>query len=162
MQRVSKIALIAVAVGALLVPVVAIQADAHWPGSFLFFAIAALLPSPLYPTGPAVLVGALFVAWSVPVTVGKTRLSIASIGAAFVVAAASTAYFAASWPYALRFQGRAPVMAMVCANVIAIAAIGLIYCWNRRLPSVANALAFRVVVLIWMFSTASPWLGEMI
>ena len=155
-------AAVAVGVGTVSLPVAAILLSQMWPFSILPWVLAAPLPDGGRDVVPAVLVGLAFFVWSRQVVAGQCRLSLATLAALLTMAGGSAAWLIAGWPLGLRYQGKPAVVTLAVLDALSVVALLALWRRNRRQPTLATAMFFRVGVVLWLFSSAYGWLGEMI
>lgn len=72
----------------------------------------------------------------------------------------SIIYFTFSWEYAIDFQGFSHTMILIFINLLFILAFWSVWFLSRKHRTYAKALILNLILQIWLFWYAFPWLGE--
>jgi hypothetical protein len=74
--------------------------------------------------------------------------------------AGTIAFVRQGWSYGVRYQGQVHAATVVAYQGAAMGALGLLFAFNRRAPSVRSNLRFHVALFSWLAFCAFPWMGE--
>jgi hypothetical protein len=80
----------------------------------------------------------------------------------FVLNVLNVLYFATSWQNALSYQGMEYLLLMIIANLIFIGAFWFLWGKWKNNATYAQSLTLIVLLQVWLFWYAFPWLGETI
>lgn len=73
----------------------------------------------------------------------------------------SGAWFVASWPYGIRYQGTRFTLSVLGLNLVAALLTSAVGLANRSSPRWASSFAFHTALFGWLAWLSFPWLGEM-
>lgn len=124
----------------------------------LLLVVPALLglPAPVV----ILLFTACFLLWLPSLYAGRPAVPTRSVALGVTVAVVSTAVYAISWSYGLRYQGLAHTTACFALNLLFAMCSLVAVRRARKYPSFNAALAAHTITFVWLASYAFPYLGE--
>ena len=130
------------------------------PGNVWFVALGYLIGplALLYFLAPSI----AFKLLVLPLSRGEIRLRWWSLLLFALAVVAVGVYLAGSWRYGEKYQGDFACQTLAYANAAAGIVLGVIALRNRRRPTARTNFFFHFLIVLWLFTFAFPYLGEML